>query len=117
MLVVGDATSRILKLWSVDIESKPQCTYTLTLTSSKGGPSSFFNHLIVQPAFGAVLLANTAGKQVYVLHAKQDDDGNARFDYLSDFAVTQVSDRGGGRREGRNPGSVNSPLGVVQCLS
>ena len=89
VLVVGDATSRVLKLWSVDIESKPQCSYTLELTSSKGGPSSFFNHLVVQPAFGVVVLANTAGKQVYVLHAKQDDAGGASLDYLSDFSVTQ----------------------------
>ena len=92
VLVVGDATCRVLKLWSIDIESKPRCCHTLELVSGRAGPDAFFNHMVLQPGFGAIVLANTKGKQVYVLHAKQydDDDGSgARFDYVSDFAVTQ----------------------------
>jgi len=39
-------------------------TYRLELQSSAEGPSAFFNHLLVQPSFSVVVLANTKRKQV-----------------------------------------------------
>lgn len=87
VLVTGDSTAQLINLWSIDIEQKPQCTYSLQLTSGEG-PNAFFNHMLVQPSFSVVVLANTKRMQVYVLHAKQDmETGGAQFDYLSDFAV------------------------------
>lgn len=77
ILVVGDATARRLSLWVVDgCSADPAapaflqpplsaaCTYRLELTSSSGGPAAFFNHLLVQPNFSVVVLANTKKQQV-----------------------------------------------------
>ncbi|KAG1679271.1 hypothetical protein FOA52_009301 [Chlamydomonas sp. UWO 241] len=88
-LVVGNKNCRVLKLWSVDIESQPVRACTLELASSKGGPDSFFCHMLVQPAFDAVVLADTAHKQVYVVHVRDDGSAPPRFDYISDYAVMQ----------------------------
>ena len=39
-------------------------TYALELQSGSEGPTAFFNHLLVQPNFSVVVLANTKRKQV-----------------------------------------------------
>ena len=83
VLVVGNATCNIVRLWSVDVERPPSCLHTLELSSA----SSFFNHMAVQPRLNAVVLANTRSRQVYVAHVTHK--GEARFDCLMDFVVTQ----------------------------
>lgn len=114
VLVVGDEICSTLRLWSVDIESRPECRYTLELTS---GPDckadAFFNHMVLQPAHDAVILANTKGKQIYIVHANQEGGaGLARFDFLSAFAVTQpilsltsTADRSSGSGAGEDEGA------------
>jgi len=95
VLVAGNASARTLALWVVSAGGEggeggltAARTYTLELTSSKDGPAAFFNHLLVQPNFSVVVLANTKKQQVYVLHAHQDAAaGTASFDYLSLFEV------------------------------
>eukprot|EP00798_Chlamydomonas_sp_ICE-L_P025541 gene25541-11185_t len=88
LLVLGSSTARILKLWSVHLEGRATCTYTLELSSSKDGPSAFFNHMLVQPDFSAVVLANAKRQQVYVVHFHQDTEKDVTsFDYISEFSV------------------------------
>ncbi|GAX76096.1 hypothetical protein CEUSTIGMA_g3539.t1 [Chlamydomonas eustigma] len=90
ILIIGDVVCRMIKVWSVAIEGIPQCCHTLELTSSIGGPESFFNHFILQPRFNAVILANTKGKQVFVVHVGIGEDGtDAHFDHIAAFSVTQ----------------------------
>lgn len=64
VLLVGDSTCRVLRLWSVDVEAKPQRSSSLELVSSTAGNDAFFNHMLLQPNFNAVVLANTKHKQV-----------------------------------------------------
>ncbi|KAF5841033.1 hypothetical protein DUNSADRAFT_14591 [Dunaliella salina] len=92
VLVVANPTANWLELWVVSHpEGSPMSaerTYTLQLHSSAQGPSAFFNHLLVQPNFSIVVLANTKRKQVYVLHAHQDaHSSHAVFDHLCLFEV------------------------------
>ncbi|MEW5297417.1 MAG: hypothetical protein WDW36_000627 [Sanguina aurantia] len=79
-LVTGNSNGRVLKLWVLDLESKPACSYTLTLTSSNaaslaatpggGQRQPFFNHALVPGgASGLVLLANACRSEAYALHA------------------------------------------------
>jgi len=92
VLVVANPTASWLELWVVSHREGSQltaeCTYKLQLQSSSEGPSAFFNHLLVQPNFSVVVLANTKRKQVYVLHAHRDAQGShAVFDHLCLFEV------------------------------
>ena len=98
VLVAGNHNNSTLQLWVVDAEAPPQCTYTLQLVSSSTGPAAFFNHLLVQPSMGCVVLANTLRQQVYVVHVQQQQVeggvvsercGGPCFDYLADFSVKQ----------------------------
>lgn len=70
VLVAGNANGSKLALWLVAREGGAMGTpfavrtYTLELTSSKGGQAAFFNHLLVQPDYSVVVLANTKKQQV-----------------------------------------------------
>lgn len=96
LLLTGDATNAVLKLWAVPAagslpQAQPRCLQTLTFKSQKG-PSDIFCHAVVQPELQLVVLANTVRKQVYTLHYALSSTANlagAQFDYAAFFAVKQ----------------------------
>lgn len=98
LLLTGDATNAIVKLWAVPAAGaaarvQPTCLQTVSFRSNKGA-SDIFCHVVVQPQLQLVVLANTVRQQVYTLHynlstAAAAGPAAAQFDYLAFFSVKQ----------------------------
>ncbi|GIL74044.1 hypothetical protein Vretimale_5000 [Volvox reticuliferus] len=94
VLLTGDSVNAHLKLWTVDLSTKPHCTHVIQLTSAAAGGATvaaakaFFNHLEAQPLFDCVVLANELQNHVYVLHVDlTSHPASPKFDYISEFSV------------------------------
>mgnify|MGYP001807321480 CR=1 FL=1 len=78
VLLTGDGVNAHVKLWAVDLSSKPTCTHALRLVSAAGGgAAAFFNHLETQPLYDCVVLANELRSHVCVLHVDLGAGGAA----------------------------------------
>ncbi|GIL54283.1 hypothetical protein Vafri_9855, partial [Volvox africanus] len=94
VLLTGNGVNAHLKLWTVDVSAKPQCTHAIQLTSAAASGATaaaskaFFNHLEAQPLFDCVVLANELQNHVYVLHVDLlSQPVSPKFDYISEFSV------------------------------
>ncbi len=111
VLLTGDGVNANLKLWTVDLSSKPECSHGLQLVAHQApgsatgsisssasisglglgagtGARGFFNHLEFQPLYDCVVLANELRNLVYVLHVDLGSNPDApSFDYCSEFSV------------------------------
>lgn len=87
LLVAGNSDNSRLALYGLSGSAELQLLQVLELQSSDAG--GFFNHMLAMPHAGLVILANAKRKSVYALHITGGgDDGEAGFDYFTEFAVT-----------------------------
>ncbi|GLI61433.1 hypothetical protein VaNZ11_003793 [Volvox africanus] len=94
VLLTGNGVNAHLKLWTIDMSAKPQCTHAIQLMSAAAGGATaaaskaFFNHLEAQPLFDCIVLANELQNHVYVLHVDLlSQPVSPKFDYISEFSV------------------------------
>ncbi len=84
VLVTGNADNSLIKLWHM--AESAECLHRVKFTSSTD-PQAFFNHMVVQPEAGLVILANAKQSAVYTLHLTGSAE-QTRFDYMAEFVVS-----------------------------